>query len=229
MNKLLKINYDNERITLSARELYEFLELEERFSKWFERMIGYGFTDGLDYTPYQKVHPQNYQEIQDYQITMEMAKHIAMVQRSEKGMLVRNYFIELEKQWNSPEQVIARGLIESQKMIANLHTKIQEMKPKAEFYDDVTGSKDTVEMAVVSKVLNIKGMGRTNLFKFLREQKILQNDNQPYQTYVDRGYFRIVESKFNTPNGDTHINYKTVVFQKGIDFIRKKLKEHGYS
>lgn len=226
MNELLKINYDNDRITLSARDLYDSLELEERFSKWYERMIGYGFKEDIDYTPYQKVHPQNHQEIADYQITLDMAKEIAMIQRSEKGKEVRQYFIQVEKEWNSPERVIARGLIESQKIIASLNHRIEEMKPKAEFYDDVAGSKDAIEMADVSKVLGIKGMGRNNLFEFLREKGILQQNNRPYQTYVDRGYFRVIEQTYTKPNGDICINIKTLVYQKGVDFIRKKLMEN---
>ena len=228
MNELLKLNYDNEKITLSARELHDFLEIGSHFKDWFPRMCEYGFKENEDFCSILSESTGGRPSI-DYQITLDMAKELAMIQRTEKGKQARQYFIQIEKRWNSPEQVIARGLIESQKMISNLALQIEEMKPKAEFYDDVTGSTDTVEMATVSKVLNIKGMGRNNLFQFLREQRILQGDNQPYQTYVDRGYFRVVISKWNTPNGDIHTNYKTIVYPKGIDFIRRKLKENGYS
>lgn len=227
MNEILKINYDNDRITLSARELHEFLELTERFSAWFERMKQYGFEENVDYLGRKFFNTLARQELQDYEITLDMAKEIAMIQRNEKGKQARQYFIEVEKQWNSPERIIARGLIESQKMIDNLNQKLLEQKPKVEFYDDVAGSKDAIEMAEVSKVLGIRGMGRNNLFQFLREQKILQSNNQPYQTYVDRGYFRVVEQKYIKPNGDTAINIKTLVYQRGLDFIRKKLKEQS--
>lgn len=98
-----------------------------------------------------------------------------------------------------------------------------ENKPKVEFYDDVTGSKDAIEMKEVAKVLNL-GMGRNKIFEFLRDKKILDNNNQPYQTYVDKGYFRVIESKFTTPDGDVKINLKTVVMQKGLDFIRRQIK-----
>lgn len=230
MNEILKINYDNDRITLSARELHEFLEIQTPFKKWFSRMIEYGFTNEIDFREVMDKIVQNPlggRPSTDYEITLDMAKEIAMIQRNEKGKQARQYFIEVEKQWNSPERIIARGLIESQKMIDNLNQKLLEQKPKVEFYDDVAGSKDAIEMAEVSKVLGIRGMGRNNLFQFLREQKILQSNNQPYQTYVDRGYFRVVEQKYIKPNGDTAINIKTLVYQRGLDFIRKKLKEQS--
>lgn len=101
-----------------------------------------------------------------------------------------------------------------------------EMKPKAEFYDDVAGSKDAITIGEVAKVIGIKGLGRNKLFALLRDRKILQQNNQPYQEYVDRGYFRIIEQKWTTPDGDTKINIKTLVYQKGLDYIRKIAKSN---
>lgn len=99
------------------------------------------------------------------------------------------------------------------------------LKPKAEFYDAVADSKTAIPMEQVAKVLGIKGIGRNKLFQLLRELKILQGNNMPYQTYIDRGYFRTIESQYTKPTGETVIYIKTLVFQKGIDFIRKKIKE----
>ena len=96
-----------------------------------------------------------------------------------------------------------------------------EMKPKADFFDQVTGSADCFDMADVAKVCNL-GVGRNTLFLFLRESMILRENNTPYQQYVDSGHFRLIESKYNKPNGDICINLKTVVYQKGIDFIIKR-------
>ena len=93
------------------------------------------------------------------------------------------------------------------------------MKPKAEFYDDVTGSTDTIDIGSVAKVLNIPNMGRNKLFSFLHENKIPNKRNEPYHEYVDKGYFR--------QNGTTHINLKTVVFQKGVDYIRQLVLKKG--
>lgn len=231
MNDTLKINYDNDRITLSARDLHGFLEIGTEFAKWMQRMCEYGFDENVDYRVFVKNddNSKGGRPSTDYEITLDMAKEIAMIQRNERGKQARQYFIEIEKQWNTPEQVMARGLIASQKVIESLNQKVIEMKPKVEFYDDVAGSKSAINMAEVSKVLGIKGMGRNNLFQFLRDNKILQSNNQPYQTYIDRGYFRVVEQKFTKPNGDISINIKTLVYQKGLDFIRRKLKEGGLS
>ncbi|HSA75849.1 MAG TPA: phage antirepressor KilAC domain-containing protein [Candidatus Nitrosocosmicus sp.] len=98
---------------------------------------------------------------------------------------------------------------------------IQIMAPKAEFYDAVTGSSDTIDLGECAKVLAIKNVGRNKLFEILRDKNILMQKNQPYQKYVDAGYFRIVESTYTKPDGSTHISIKTVVYQKGLDFIRK--------
>ena len=103
--------------------------------------------------------------------------------------------------------------------------QLAEAKPKVEFFDAVAGCNDAIEIGSVAKVLGIKGMGRNNLFSFLRDKKILMNNNQPYQTYVDRGYFRVLEQKFEKPNGETCINIKTLVYQSGVDFIRRQLQQ----
>lgn len=112
--------------------------------------------------------------------------------------------------------------VEEEKQI--LKAENIEMLPKAEFFDDVVGSKDTVDMGTVAKILNL-GIGRNKLFELLREEKVLQSNNQPLQRYVDLGWFRLVESKYTKPNGDTCINVKTVVFQKGVNGIRKIVKK----
>ncbi|MFQ7194617.1 phage antirepressor KilAC domain-containing protein [Thomasclavelia spiroformis] len=225
MNELLKVNYEADRITLSARELHEFLEIKTEFAKWMHRMCEYGFSKDVDYRVIVKndENPLGGRPSTDYEITIDMAKEIAMIQRNEKGKQARQYFIEVEKQWNSPERVIARGLIESKKMIENLNQQVIEMKPKAEFFDAVASSKNAIQMAEVAKVLNYPGYGRNRLFEFLRNKKVLMANNIPYQKYVDCGYFRVIEQKYTKPNGDTAINIKTLVYQKGINFIKKIL------
>lgn len=116
----------------------------------------------------------------------------------------------------------AKEYEEKQKALA----QVTEMKPKAEFYDDVTGSTDTIDIGSVAKVLNIPNMGRNKLFSFLREKKVLNKRNEPYQEYVDKGYFRQIETSWEH-NGTTHINLKTVVFQKGVDYIRQLVLKKG--
>ncbi|TLP41057.1 phage antirepressor KilAC domain-containing protein [Arcobacter arenosus] len=101
-----------------------------------------------------------------------------------------------------------------------------EQKPKVEFFEAVTNSKTAFDMAKVAKVLD-KNIGRNKLFEFLREKKVLQKDNIPFQTFIDRGYFRVIESKYTKPDGSTNISLKTLVYQKGVNYINKLLEREG--
>jgi phage antirepressor YoqD-like protein len=103
--------------------------------------------------------------------------------------------------------------------------KLKEAQPKIDFYHAVTGSNTTIDMSDVAKVLNITGYGRNKIFEILRNRAVLNLANKPYQKYVDLGYFRLIETSYTKPDGTTHINIKTVVYQKGLDFIRKILSE----
>jgi anti-repressor protein len=137
-------------------------------------------------------------------------------------------WMELEEQ-NQPKvpATMAEALklaYEQAVLIEEQQATLTEQAPKVEFYDDVTGSSDTVDMGKVAKVLDM-GIGRNKLFQFLRDHSILQKNNEPYQNYVDRGYFRVIESRYSKPDGSTHIGLKTVVYQKGLDYIRKLLKK----
>ena len=108
---------------------------------------------------------------------------------------------------------------------------IEVQKPKVEFYDTVTKSESTFDMAEVAKLLKIPNIGSVKLFEFLREQDVLSDNkanwNEPYQNYVNAGYFKIVEVKSEDKHGNVHVNKKTVVFQKGVAFIRKLSKDNG--
>ena len=120
------------------------------------------------------------------------------------------------------KEALAQLLLEVDKN-AKLELENKEMKPKADFFDSVADSKTAISMNEVAKVLNVKGYGRNNLFEFLRENKILQNNNVPYQRYVDNGWFRVIEQKY-MKNGEPVVTTKTLVYQKGVDAIRKMLK-----
>ena len=122
----------------------------------------------------------------------------------------------------TPEQIVANALVVAQNILAQKEKQIEEMKPKAEFFDAVADSKTAISMNEVAKVLAIKGYGRNNLFEFLREEKILDKFNVPYQRYVDAGWFRVIEQKY-MKNGEQIITTKTLVYQKGVDGIRKKI------
>ena len=127
MNELILVNVDNQ--TVSARELHKKVGSTERFSSWFERQLQFGFVENEDYTGCKKFNTLANQELQDYELSVDMAKHICMVQRTEKAKEVRQYLIDLEKAWNTPEQVMARALKMADKTIDGLKAQVLEMKP----------------------------------------------------------------------------------------------------
>lgn len=118
-----------------------------------------------------------------------------------------------------------RALADKSEEAEKLQIENKEMKPKAEFFDAVADSKDAIEIAHVAKMLNYPGIGRNKLFEILRQKNILDKNNIPYQKYVDKGYFRVIEQKYTVPDGEVRINIKSLVYQKGVDKIRKILEE----
>lgn len=223
MNELIKVEVNEKQEPIvCARDLYEHLEIKDNYTDWFKRMIEYGFAEGQDFIGFYRESTGGRPSV-DHHITIDMAKELCMIQRNERGKQARQYFIAVEKEYNSPEKLMARALQVSNKVLLEYKHKLQLMQPKAEFHDAVVGSSDTIDMGQVAKVLNC-GIGRNKLFEILREKKVLRENNEPFQKYCDRGWFRMVESKYQLPNGDTRINIKTVVFQKGVDGIRKILK-----
>ena len=118
-----------------------------------------------------------------------------------------------------------RALADKAERMEALQKQNELMQPKAEFFDAVTDSKTAIPIGDVAKILDI-GIGRNKLFEFLRQKNILTADNRPYQKYIDSGYFRVIEQKYEV-NGEVRINIKTLVFQKGIDWIRKQLAKEA--
>lgn len=108
-----------------------------------------------------------------------------------------------------------------------LQNEVKELTPKAEFYDQVTDSTNAIDIGTVANVLNIKDMGRNKLFAFLRARGVLKENNQPYRQFIDRGYFRIIEQKYDKPDGSTNVSFKTVVYQSGVDYIRKLIEKEN--
>ena len=240
MNDLIKIEIKDNQQLVSGRDLHSFLEIGTRYNDWINRIVEkYDFTENKDFiaiTQKRVTAQGNETEFENHLMTIAMAKEISMVANTEKGKLARQYFIKCEEAWNSPEMILARAnqiqakmIEDSTKKIQLLETKIEEMQPKADFYDDVADSTNTCDMQTVAKTLNFKGVGRNTLFEILRDSKILQYDNIPYQKYVDRGWFRLIETKYHDKKtSEPRINFKTVVFQKGIEKISNLLKELGY-
>lgn len=155
----------------------------------------------------------------------ELTSKEALLLASGYNVILRLKIINRVEELETPKARTHLEVIDSERalLISNLEKDkvIEAMMPKAEFFDQVTGSKDCYDMADVAKVCNL-GIGRNTLFQFLRESKVLRENNTPYQQYVDNGYFRVIESKYNKPDGSVHISLKTVVYQKGIDFIIKR-------
>lgn len=191
----------------------------------FEYEIGIG---KISETPY--VHPQNGQTYHMFVLTLTQAKQVLVRESKFVRKAVIAYIERLESELNLQYKVpttfaeALRLAAYQAEQIENQQKLIEEQTPKAEFYDEVVDSKDALPMAEVAKTLNV-GLGRNKLFAFLRDKGVLMKNNTPYQKYVDMGWFRCIETKFNKPNGDTCINIKTVVLQKGLDGIRKLLKK----
>jgi prophage antirepressor-like protein len=120
---------------------------------------------------------------------------------------------------------VATKLKEEKAARLEAEKKIEVMKPKVAFFDAVADSKTAIEIGSVANVLAIPGLGRNKLFRLLRDKGILKENNEPYRDYIDRGYFRVVEQKYEKGDGSTHINIKTLVYQKGVDYIRKIAQE----
>lgn len=214
MNELLKVNYANDRITLSARELHEFLEIETPFKKWFGRMAEYGFSQEIDYREVMdKIvqNPKGGRPSTDYEITLDMAKEIAMIQRSDKGKEVRQYFLELERRWNSPEAVMNRALEYSRKQVKALMEENKELKPKALFADAVSASDESILIGQLAKLIRQNGyeIGQNRLFEWMRENGYLiksgSRRNQPTQRAMDMGLFEVKERTISNPDGSTRI------------------------
>ena len=234
MNELFNVTTNGDKLTLSARELHKELNIAGRFSRWFEQMSEYGFEENVDYTSVQNcTEVQNnggiqVRELQDYQITLDMAKEIAMLQRNEKGKEIRRKLIELEKAWNSPEKVMARALDIAHKTIANLQIENEEMKPKAIFADAVATSDTSILIGDLAKLIKQNGtdIGQKRLFERMRNDGYLikkgTSKNMPTQVAMEKGLFEVKERVINNPDGSTRITRTTKVTGKGqIYFINK--------
>lgn len=239
MNELIPINYGGESPTVSARDLHEGLEIKSNFTTWFERMKEYGFTE----TDYKKCFPNmesgcnGGQNMVDYQISVDMAKQICMIQRSEKGRQYRQYFLDLEKAWNTPEQVFARALKMADQTIAKLKDtnkslaeKIEADRPKTIFADAVSTSHTSILIGDLAKLICQNGVqtGQKRLFQWMRENGYLMKSgasyNMPMQRYIEQGLFEVKESSVQNPDGSVRVTRTTKVTGKGqLYFINKFL------
>ena len=241
MNEILKVNYDNDRITVSARELHEFLEVGTSFKDWFPRMCEYGFNLGEDFNPlkFERIHQEGgrqvKREIKDYQLTIEMAKELAMIQRNEKGKQARQYFLEIEKRWNSPEYVMKRAREIANKKVEALMNENTEMKPKAFFADAVSASETSILVGELAKLIKQNGtdMGQKRLFERLRRDGYLMKSgsskNMPTQKAMELGLMEIRERTVSNPDGTVFVTKTTKVTGKGqVYFVNKYCGKETY-
>lgn len=220
MSNLITIQTnDNMEQVVSARELHDKLGISKRFSAWWEDQVSrLELKEGEAYCTHRYTNANN-QEFDDYLIPVDIAKHLCMMSGGSKAYEIRQYFIQVEKAWNSPEMVMSRALKLADRRIAMLEEERHKLLPKAEAYDAFMDGSNLQTMNDVAKCL---GTGRNKLFKFLREHKIMRANNTPYQEYIDRGYFTVREKPIQM--GDSVINYaQTYVAARGVDYIRRLL------
>ena len=189
------VSMDEEHATVDGRELHEFLEVKTAYKDWFPRMCEYGFTEGIDFSSKRSKTTNGGRPSINHLLSIEMAKELCMIQRTEKGKMARKYFIEVEKAWNDPVLIMGRALKLSERKLANAQEAIAIMQPKAEFYDAVADSKTLTSVGNVAKLLNVNGLGRNNMYKAMRNIAVLNSDNVPYQRYINARYFKSATSQ----------------------------------
>lgn len=239
MNELIKVNYtESEQPTVSGRELHKALEVKTAYKDWFPRMCEYGFTEGKDFCSNLSESTGGRPAV-DHALTIPMAKEICMIQRSEKGKQFRQYFIEIENQWNTPEAVMARALQMANRTIDEikntnvlLEQKIEADKPKVIFADSVSSAKTSILVGDLAKILKQNGVnvGQKRLFDYLRANGYLikggSSKNMPTQRAAEMGLFEVKVSTVNNPDGSIRETKTTKVTGKGqIYFVNKLLKE----
>lgn len=228
-----------------GRELYEKLGLKARYNDWINNMTSYGFEKDVDYTSFTKNLVNGGRRV-EHVLSLDMAKHIAMIQRTPQGMAIRQKLIDLEKKVNSglmiealcnPDSVIQllTAYSAEQKKTAKLAAKNAELIPKAEFADAISASKATILIGSLATLLKQNGcdIGQNRLFRYLRENGYLISQkgdryNTPTQRAMDMGLFEVETSLFTTAYGNAKISYTTRVTPKGQQyFIDKFVKERG--
>lgn len=226
MNELIAVTYENDRPVVSARDLHELLEVKTAYKDWFPRMCEYGFTEGQDYCSFlsDRVDGLPGKPRQDAAVSLDMAKEICMLQRSEKGKQARQYFIQLEKDWNSPEKVMARALNIAHKQLKTLQAKNAElvvantiMQPKADYFDQLVDRNLLTSFRETSKQLGIK---EKEFVAFLVDHKYIYRDKKgklmPYAE-KNNGLFEVKEC-FNDKTQWKGI--QTLITPKGRETFR---------
>lgn len=232
MNEVIKVDFDTQMV--SARELHERLNIKTPFTMWFDRVKDYGFTEGEEFfTKKLETSEQGGRPATDYEITIDMAKEICMIQRTEKGRQIRQYFIDLEKAWNTPELVMARALKVADRTITELKAENktllednERMKPKEVFADAVTASDSSVLVRDFAKMMrqNNVHIGEKRLYKWFRENGyICQKSTEPTQRAMEMGLFERIVRTVQKGDGLPLETQTTKITGKGQVFFSNKL------
>ncbi len=234
MEELIKVEV-NESLepVVNGRELHELLEVATPYDKWFPRMCGYGFIGGTDFSTFLSESTGG-RPSTNHLLKLDMAKEICMIQRSEKGKLARQYFIQVEKDYNSPEKIMARALQIAEKELATLriNNKVQaqqiaELQPKASYYDLILQCKDLLSMTEIAKDY---GKSAKGMNKILHELGVQYNQGGVwflYAKYQDKGYTQTKTQNYNRPDGTQGSRVHTYWTQKGRLFLYGLLKENA--
>ncbi|AGF87656.1 phage antirepressor protein [Streptococcus suis] len=236
MHEIINVNLnDNHEPVVSGRQLHEALGVKTPYSMWFDRMVEYGFTENQDFllNNFVKQTGRGGHNKVDHIIKLDMAKEIAMIQRTERGKQVRQYFIQIEKDFNSPEKIMARALLLADKKVHQLEAQIEADKPKVLFANAVEASATSILIGDFAKILRQNGynIGQNRLFEWLRNNGFLirkrgESYNMPTQRSMDMSLFEVKERTHNEPNGSIRISKTTKMTGKGQTyFINKFLNE----
>lgn len=227
MNALLEIKVnDNQEQTVSGRDLHMFLGVKERYTQWFNRMLDYGFSENVDYVLHsEKTESSNasgFKVITDHLMKIDMAKELCMLARNEKGKQARQYFLEVEREWNSPEKVMARALNIANNTINNLKLEnsmqkqmIAEFQPVKEYVDTILSSTDTV---TVTQIAADYGLSAKALNKILFEEGLIHNVNKQwilYKKHMNKGYTKSETIDVKRADGSAKVVMNTKWTQKG--------------
>ena len=226
--ELIKLNQNDFggqiKQTVNARELWQKLEINSKFADWFKNRVNkYELIERIDFISVCKILENGGKSI-EYFISIDMAKELCMVENNLQGRTIRKYFIECEKKLKevSVPKIDSNFLLRISQQMAELEKKIEEDKPKVEFYDTVAETDDMIDMAEASKILKLP-FGRNKLFGLLRTMNILNKKNIPYQLYINNGIFKVVETTYKN-NNETKIYIKTLITQKGLKYLERLLK-----
>lgn len=224
MNELIPTQEnDSGEILVTGRDLHEFLEVGTRYNDWFKRMLTYGFVENIDFVTVtqKRVTAQgNETTYIDHHIKLDMAKEISMLQRNVRGKQARQYFIEIERKWNSPEMIVQRAMEIQQRKIEKLESEKKELLPKATYHDLVLQSET---LLTVTQIAKDYGMGAPTLNKILHELGIQYKKGHRwylYHPYQDKGYTQSKTHIINADETKDHMYWT----QKGRLFIYEILK-----